>query len=121
MEQTRPCLPAYYHERSYHRPGQQYPASERSVAHQYSRHREDPLTSYSGHVVSAIRTSVPLHRNGDQLRAGLRASVSSEGRNDSHLNRGMLRGSRHSQSQRQSPKPEKRYCSSFQSKAKCKL
>lgn len=108
MEQTRPCLPAYYRERGYRRPGRQYPASERTLAHENSRHHEDSLTAYPGHVISAIRTSVPLHRNEEQLWAGLRASASSGGHNNSHLSRGALRGSRHSQSQRQNTKPEKR-------------
>ncbi|KAH1183622.1 thrombospondin type-1 domain-containing protein 4 isoform X1 [Mauremys mutica] len=106
MEQTRPCLPSYYHDRAYSRPGQQYPALERTLAPQHSHHREDPLTSYSGHVISAIRTSVPLHRNEEQLQRGLWASVSSTSRNDSHLHRGTLRGSRHSQRHR--TKPERR-------------
>ncbi|XP_029766655.1 thrombospondin type-1 domain-containing protein 4-like [Terrapene carolina triunguis] len=106
MEQTRPCLPSYYHDRAYSRPGQQYPALERTLAPQHSHRREDPLTPYSGHVISAIRTSVPLHRNEEQLQRGLWASVSSTGRNDSHLNRGTLRGSRHSQRHR--TKPERR-------------
>ncbi|XP_040457832.1 thrombospondin type-1 domain-containing protein 4 [Falco naumanni] len=108
MEQTRPCLPAYYRDRGYRWPGQQYPGSERALAHQNPRHREDSLTAYPGHVISAIRTSVPLHRNEEQLWAGLRASASSGGHNNSHLSRGALRGSRHSQSQRQHAKPEKR-------------
>lgn len=111
MEQTRPCLPAYYRERGYRRPGRQYPASERTLAHQHSRHHEDSLTAYPGHVISAIRTSVPLHRNEEQLWAGLWASASSGGHNNSHLSRGALRGSRHSQTQRQNAKPEKRYVS----------
>lgn len=108
MEQTRPCLPAYYRERGYQRPGRQYAASERTLAHQNSRH-QDSLTAYPGHIISAIRTSVPLHRNEEQLRAGLRASAPSEGHNNSHMSRGAPRGSRHSQSQRHHPKPEKRY------------
>ncbi|XP_062439598.1 thrombospondin type-1 domain-containing protein 4 isoform X1 [Rhea pennata] len=108
MEQMRPCLPAYYHERGYQRPGRQYPASERTLARQNPRHREDSLIAYSGHVISAIRTSVPLHRNEEQLWAGLRAPVSFGGHNNSHMSRGALRGSRHSQSQRHNTKPEKR-------------
>ncbi|PKU38088.1 thrombospondin type-1 domain-containing protein 4 isoform x1 [Limosa lapponica baueri] len=108
MEQTRPCLPAYYRERGYRRPGRQYPASERTLPHQNARHHEDSLTAYPGHVISAIRTSVPLHRNEEQLWAGLRAPAPSGGRNSSQLSRGAMRGSRHSQSQRQNAKPEKR-------------
>uniref|UniRef100_K7FQZ1 ADAMTS/ADAMTS-like cysteine-rich domain-containing protein n=1 Tax=Pelodiscus sinensis TaxID=13735 RepID=K7FQZ1_PELSI len=102
MEQTRPCLPSYYHDRSYPRPGLQYPASERALAPQHSRRDEDPLTPYSGHVISAIRTSVPLHRNEERLQRGLWALAPSPGRN----NRGMMRGSRHSQRHRH--KPERR-------------
>ncbi|KAJ6664382.1 hypothetical protein lerEdw1_008601, partial [Lerista edwardsae] len=105
MEQTRPCLPGYYYERSYHRPGQ-FSASERMLPHPQPRHQEDPLNPYSGHVISAIRTSVPLHRSEEQSRAGLRVGVYSGGRNDSHLGRGTPRGGR--QSRRRSPKPERR-------------
>ncbi|XP_066491971.1 thrombospondin type-1 domain-containing protein 4 isoform X1 [Tiliqua scincoides] len=104
MEQTRPCLPGYYYDRSYHRPGQ-FSASERMLPQQ-PRHQQDPLNPYSGHVISAIRTSVPLHRNEEQSRAGLRVGVYSEGRNDSRLGRGTPRGGR--QSRRRSPKPERR-------------
>ncbi|XP_053127963.1 thrombospondin type-1 domain-containing protein 4 isoform X2 [Hemicordylus capensis] len=108
MEQTRPCLPGYYYERSYHRPGQ-FSASERTLPHQQPQHQEEPLTPFSGHVISAIRTSVPLHKQEQQLpRGGLRAGVSSAGRNDSHLSRGTSRGGRLSQSRRRSPKPERR-------------
>uniref|UniRef100_H3BHK0 Thrombospondin type 1 domain containing 4 n=1 Tax=Latimeria chalumnae TaxID=7897 RepID=H3BHK0_LATCH len=77
MEQTRPCLPAYY---------------------QYPHHYENTVNPHSGHVISAIRTSVPLHRNEGQLRTGLQSSVSG-GRNGSHFSRGILRGSRQPQSQ----------------------
>ncbi|XP_061451151.1 thrombospondin type-1 domain-containing protein 4 isoform X3 [Rhineura floridana] len=107
MEQTRPCLPGYYYERSYRRPGQ-FSASEKTLAHQQPHHHEDLLNPYSGHVISAIRTSVPLHRNEEQLRAGLWTRVSSAGHNDSHLNQGASRAGRLSQSRRRSPKGERR-------------
>ncbi|KAJ7407949.1 hypothetical protein BTVI_61017 [Pitangus sulphuratus] len=103
MEQTRPCLPAYYRERErdqgYWRPGWQFPASDRT---HHNPHQEDSLSAYPGHVISAIRTSVPLHRNEEQLWAGLRAPVPAGGRNSSHGGRGTLRGSRHSQNQQHS-------------------
>ncbi|KAF4792834.1 thrombospondin type-1 domain-containing protein 4-like protein [Turdus rufiventris] len=98
MEQTRPCLPAYYRERGYRRPGRHFPASERALPH-HSNHYEEPLAAYPGHVISAIRTSVPLHRSEEQPWAG---------RNSSQGGRAALRGSRHSQGPRHSAKPDKR-------------
>uniref|UniRef100_A0ACB8E579 Uncharacterized protein n=1 Tax=Sphaerodactylus townsendi TaxID=933632 RepID=A0ACB8E579_9SAUR len=107
MEQTRPCLPGYYYERNYHRPGQFL--SERTLGpHQHLHHQEDLLNPYSGHIISAIRTSVPLHKNEEPDRAGLRAGLSLAGRNDSRLSRGMSRGDRLSQSRRRSPRPDRR-------------
>lgn len=99
MEQTRPCLPAYYRERGYRRPGRHFPASERALPH-HSSHYEEPLAAYPGHVISAIRTSVPLHRSEEQPWAG---------RNSSQGGRAALRGSRHSQGPRHSAKQDKRY------------
>nr|XP_003227484.1 PREDICTED: thrombospondin type-1 domain-containing protein 4 [Anolis carolinensis] len=108
MEQTRPCLPGYYYERNYRRPGQ-YAAPERTLApHQQAPHQEQQLSPYSGHVISAIRTSVPLHRNEEASRASFRTGVPSGGRNDSHLSKGTSRGARPSQSRRRSPKLERR-------------
>ncbi|KAH0619823.1 hypothetical protein JD844_014143, partial [Phrynosoma platyrhinos] len=107
MEQTRPCLPGYYYERNYRRPGQ-YATSERTLAHQQPPHQEEQLSPYSGHVISAIRTSVPLHRNEEDSRASFRTGLSSGGRNDSHLSKGMSRGGRLSPSRRRSPKLERR-------------
>ncbi|XP_015266611.1 PREDICTED: thrombospondin type-1 domain-containing protein 4-like [Gekko japonicus] len=108
MEQTRPCLPGYYYERNYHRPGQ-FSVPERTLGHQQQLHRQENLLNpYSGHVISAIRTSVPLHRNEEQSRAGLRAGLSSGARNDSHLSRGASRGGRLFQSRRRSPRPDRR-------------
>lgn len=95
MEQTRPCLPAYYRERGYRRPGRHFPASERPLPH-----REDSLSAYPGHVISAIRTSVPLHRSEEQPWAAP---------NSSQAGRAALRGSRHSQGPRHSAKADKRY------------
>ncbi|KAL2300614.1 hypothetical protein Nmel_013497 [Mimus melanotis] len=100
MEQTRPCLPAYYRERGYRRPGRHFPPSERALPH-HSAHFEDPLAAYPGHVISAIRTSVPLHRSEEQPWAGPR--------NSSQGGRAALRGSRHSQGPRHSAKPDRRY------------
>lgn len=109
MEQTRPCLPGYYYdERSYRRTGQFW-GSERTLANQPRPHQEDPANAYSGHVISAIRTSVPLHRNEEDPRAGLRAGFSLGGRNDSRLSKGTPRGGRLPQARRRSPKSERRY------------
>ncbi|XP_073474934.1 thrombospondin type-1 domain-containing protein 4 isoform X1 [Aquarana catesbeiana] len=89
MEQTRPCLPANYHERSYQGPHHQFSAAERTSSHQNTLGHETALNPHSGHVVSAIRTSVPLHRNGDNTR------LSPPAVNDlSHLGRGIIRGNR---------------------------
>ncbi|XP_072837751.2 thrombospondin type-1 domain-containing protein 4 isoform X1 [Pogona vitticeps] len=108
MEQTRPCLPGHYYERSYRRPGP-YWGSERTLAHQPQLRQEDPLNAYAGHVISAIRTSVPLHRKEDPSRAALRAAFSLGGRNDSYpSNKGTSRGGRLSPSLRRSPKSERR-------------
>nr|XP_020640531.1 thrombospondin type-1 domain-containing protein 4-like [Pogona vitticeps] len=108
MEQTRPCLPGHYYERSYRRPGP-YWGSERTLTHQPQLRQEDPLNAYAGHVISAIRTSVPLHRKEDPSRAALRAAFSLGGRNDSYpSNKGTSRGGRLSPSLRRSPKSERR-------------
>ncbi|XP_063269020.1 thrombospondin type-1 domain-containing protein 4-like [Prinia subflava] len=95
MEQTRPCLPAYYRERGYRRPGRHFPASERALAP-----HEDSLSAYPGHVISAIRTSVPLHRSEEQPRGAPR--------NGSQAGRAALRGSRHSQGPRHGARPDTR-------------
>ncbi|XP_059714206.1 thrombospondin type-1 domain-containing protein 4-like [Haemorhous mexicanus] len=100
MEQTRPCLPAYYRERGYRRPGRHFPASDRALAHP-GAHHEDSLSAYPGHVISAIRTSVPLHRNEEQPWAAPRNSSGQGGR-------AALRGSRHSQGPRHSARPDSR-------------
>lgn len=102
MEQTRPCLPAYYRERGYRRPGRHFPAPERALPHP-GAHREDSLSAYPGHVISAIRTSVPLHRSDEQPWAPPRNSSSGPG------GRAALRGSRHSQGPRHSARPDSRY------------
>jgi hypothetical protein len=52
MEQTRPCLPG-----PGSRPG---PGSARM---------RGPARAFAGHVVSAVRTSVPLHRSREEPRA----------------------------------------------------
>ncbi|NWY69430.1 THSD4 protein, partial [Erithacus rubecula] len=105
MEQTRPCLPAYYRER-YRRPGRHFPASERPLPHHSARY-EEPLSAYPGHVISAIRTSVPLHRSEEQPWAGPRNSSSGSG-GSSQGGRAALRGSRHSQGPRHGARPDKR-------------
>ncbi|XP_051829751.1 thrombospondin type-1 domain-containing protein 4-like [Antechinus flavipes] len=107
MEQTRPCLPSTYRMRSYHRPGASFPASERALSYHWAHLREDSGSPYSSHVISAIRNSVPLHRNQDQ-RAGLQSAATFGDRNDSHLNQGILRGSRQSHSRGREPKSERR-------------
>ncbi|XP_068131644.1 thrombospondin type-1 domain-containing protein 4 isoform X2 [Hyperolius riggenbachi] len=99
MEQTRPCLPANYHERSYQAPGHQYSAAERPSTHENTLSQETALNSQPGHVVSAIRTSVPLHRSGDNPRYSLPAAGDLN-----HLGRGILRGNRHPLPQGQIPR-----------------
>ncbi|XP_063305191.1 thrombospondin type-1 domain-containing protein 4 isoform X1 [Pelobates fuscus] len=91
MEQTRPCLPASYQERVYQGPGQQYATGERTVNLQNAVNHDTVLNPYPGHVVSAIRTSVPLHRKGDSPRYSLPAS---ENLSQIHLGRGIIRGGR---------------------------
>ncbi|KAL7980340.1 hypothetical protein Chor_014669 [Crotalus horridus] len=104
MVQMRPCLPGYYYERTSHKPGQ-FSASERALAHIQQLPQEDSLPPFSGHVISAIRTSVPLHKNEEPPRAAL---SSGGGRNDSHWSRATSRGSEVPQSRRRSPKSERR-------------
>lgn len=104
MEQTRPCLPANYHERSYQGPNHQYPAVERTSSNQNTLGHETALNPHSGHVVSAIRTSVPLHRNGDNTR------LSPPAVNDfSHLGRGIIRGNRQQLPQGHISRLDRRY------------
>ncbi|ETE72687.1 Thrombospondin type-1 domain-containing protein 4, partial [Ophiophagus hannah] len=104
MVQMRPCLPGYYYERPSHNPGQ-YSASGRALAHLQQLPQEDSLPPFSGHVISAIRTSVPLHRNEEPARAAL----SSGGvHNESYWSRATSRGGQVSQSRRRSPKSERR-------------
>ncbi|XP_041442688.1 thrombospondin type-1 domain-containing protein 4 isoform X1 [Xenopus laevis] len=93
MEQTRPCLPAHYQERSYQAPSQQYSAGERAHSNQNNLNHDTVISPYSGHVVSAIRTSVPLHRRGDNPRFNI---PSSGHLSQNHHNRGILRGGRQS-------------------------
>ncbi|KAL4681969.1 hypothetical protein H8957_006719 [Semnopithecus entellus] len=73
MEQTRPCLPLSYRLRSGQRPG-------------------TPTRAFADHVVSAVRTSVPLHRSGDKTPALAGTDASRQGPT-------VLRGSRHPQPQ----------------------
>uniref|UniRef100_A0A4W3IYR2 Thrombospondin type 1 domain containing 4 n=1 Tax=Callorhinchus milii TaxID=7868 RepID=A0A4W3IYR2_CALMI len=89
MEQKRPCLSAtssYYSESSY---------------------PKESVNLRPGHIVSAFRPSIPLHRSEDQLRARLQQSAS-QSRNGSQHRPGGLRESRHSVTQEQNPKPERR-------------
>ncbi|KAF7470526.1 thrombospondin type-1 domain-containing protein 4-like [Marmota monax] len=85
MEQTRPCLPSSYRTRGGPRPGA-------------------PARTYTGHVVSAVRTSVPLHRSGEELRA---QAVPDAGRQVSAV-LPVLRGSRHPQARGRQPTTERR-------------
>lgn len=80
MEQTRPCLPGAYALGGL-RPGA-------------------PARTFAGHVVSAVRTSVPLHRSQEEPRpaAGLNASRQGPA----------LRGSRHPQARVREPAAERR-------------
>ncbi|XP_069621983.1 thrombospondin type-1 domain-containing protein 4 isoform X2 [Ranitomeya imitator] len=88
MEQTRPCLPGNYQERGRQVPSFQYSAGERSTSYQNKLGHDTSLNPYTGHVVSAIRTSVPLHRSGDNSRINF--PVSSDLSQD-HLGRGIVR------------------------------
>lgn len=77
MEQTRPCLPS-----SYRAPGGSRPSG--------------PTLSITGHVVSAVRTSVPLHRNHEEQRTLAGSSASRQGPT-------VVRGSRHPQARSREP------------------
>ncbi|KAM5242860.1 thrombospondin type-1 domain-containing protein 4 isoform 1-T5 [Hipposideros larvatus] len=81
MEQTRPCLPGSYRARGGPRPG-------------------TPARAYAGHIVSAVRTSVPLHRSREEPRAPAGLDVSRQGP--------VLRGSRHPQARGREPASERR-------------
>ncbi|XP_036903045.1 thrombospondin type-1 domain-containing protein 4 isoform X1 [Sturnira hondurensis] len=76
MEQTRPCLPGSYRSRGSPRPGA-------------------PAHAFSGHVVSAVRTSVPLHRSREEPRVPAGINASRQGP--------VLRGSRHPQARVREP------------------
>ncbi|XP_067829504.1 thrombospondin type-1 domain-containing protein 4-like isoform X2 [Heptranchias perlo] len=109
-EQTRPCLPAtasYQREITYPRRGTYFSSSDRSLSHAFPNHQEESMNLYSGRIVSALRPSIPLHRNEDHLRPGLQSSASLS-RNESQLSQGILRGSRRPLSQGQSAKLERR-------------
>lgn len=84
MEQTRPCLPGSYRARGALQP-------------------RAPPRAFAGHVVSAVRTSVPLHRSRDREEphapAGPDASRQGPGQ----------RGSRHPQARGRDPTAESRY------------
>lgn len=82
MEQTRPCLPS-----SYRAPGGSRPSG--------------PTLSITGHVVSAVRTSVPLHRSHEEQRTLAGSSASRQGPT-------VVRGSRHPQARSREPS-ERRY------------
>ncbi|XP_067871311.1 thrombospondin type-1 domain-containing protein 4-like [Heterodontus francisci] len=79
-EQTRPCLPVTS-------------SNQRKI---------------SGHVLSALRPSVPLHRRQDHLKPGLQPSAS-QNRNESQFSQGILREGGRSLLQGQSLKLERRF------------
>lgn len=81
MEQTRPCLPGPHRARG---------PRPRAPAH-----------AFAGHVVSAVRTSVPLHRSREEPRAPAGFNASRQGP--------VLRGSRHPQTRVREPTAERRY------------
>lgn len=83
MEQTRPCLPSSYRGRGGSRPS-------------------GPTLPFAGHVVSAVRTSVPLHRSREEQRALVASSDASR------PGPTVVRGSRHPQSRGREPS-ERRY------------
>lgn len=78
MEQTRPCLPGSYRVRGGPR----------------------PAAPFTGHVVSAVRTSVPLHRSREEPRGPTGLNASRQGP--------ALRGSRHPQARGREPTAERR-------------
>ncbi|XP_070287241.1 thrombospondin type-1 domain-containing protein 4 [Myotis yumanensis] len=80
MEQTRPCLPGPHRARG---------PRPRAPAH-----------AFAGHVVSAVRTSVPLHRSREEPRAPAGFNASRQGP--------VLRGSRHPQTRVREPTVERR-------------
>lgn len=83
MEQTRPCLPSSYRARG-------------------TGGSSKPGNIFPGHVVSAVRTSVPLHRTHEEPHSQARAAARRQGTG--------LRGSRHpTQSRRREPAVERRY------------
>lgn len=82
MEQTRPCLPGSYRARGGPPPGA-------------------PARAFAGHVVSAVRTSVPLHRSREEPRAPASLNSSRQGP--------AQRGSRHPQARGREPTAERRY------------
>ncbi|XP_032325104.1 LOW QUALITY PROTEIN: thrombospondin type-1 domain-containing protein 4 [Camelus ferus] len=81
MEQTRPCLPGAHRARAAPRP----PAAARAFA---------------GHVVSAVRTSVPLHRSREEPRAPAGLDAGRQGP--------APRGSRHPQARAREPTADRR-------------
>ncbi|KAL0601472.1 Thrombospondin type-1 domain-containing protein 4 [Plecturocebus cupreus] len=83
MEQTRPCLPRSYRVRSSPLPS-------------------TPARTFVDHVVSAVRTSVPLHRSRDEQPALAGSDASRQGP-------AMLRGSRHPQPQSRDVTADRRY------------
>ncbi|KAM8973938.1 thrombospondin type-1 domain-containing protein 4 isoform 2-T2 [Pelodytes ibericus] len=105
MEQTRPCLPSSYQERIYQSPNQQYATGERATSLQNTLNHDTVRSPFPGHVLSAIRTSVPLHRRGENPRYNLPAS---ENLSQIHLGRSIIRGARPSLPNGQIPKPERR-------------
>lgn len=85
MEQTRPCLPGSYRSRGGRQPGA-------------------PARAFAGHVVSAVRTSVPLHRSREQPRATAGLDARRQGP--------ALRGSRNPLARGREPTAERRYTTS---------
>ncbi|KAL6051379.1 hypothetical protein STEG23_036366, partial [Scotinomys teguina] len=90
MEQTRPCLPSSYRGRGGSRPS-------------------GPTLPFAGHVVSAVRTSVPLHRSREEQHALVGSDASRPGPT-------MVRGSRHPQSRGREPS-ERRLSNSLHQEA----
>ncbi|XP_037689454.1 thrombospondin type-1 domain-containing protein 4 [Choloepus didactylus] len=82
MEQTRPCLPGSYRALGQPRPGV-------------------PARAFAGHVVSAVRTSVPLHRSREEQRA-------LSGLDSSRQGPAVPRGSRHPQARSRERTAERR-------------
>ncbi|XP_041034135.1 thrombospondin type-1 domain-containing protein 4-like [Carcharodon carcharias] len=110
-EQTRPCLPVttpYQRGIIYPRNGPSFSSSDQSRSPTYSRYQKESMNLHSGHVFSALRPSLPLHRSKGHLKPELQSSASLS-RNESQISQEILRGSRRSLLQGQSAELARRF------------